>query len=148
MYLHYVLPDIEEGKYKDLKLKDLPQGLENYYKSHWRRMRGQNEEAWFKYRLPILATLTAAHTPVSIGLLAEISGLGVQELPRIQVVLDEWRQFLDVHEVEHNDKLQKRYRMYHASFRDFIINQEEVALKRADERIKDFVNKHLKDEQI
>jgi hypothetical protein len=115
MYLHYVLSQIEKGKYKDLELKDLPQGLWNYYETHWDQMRGQDEEAWFKYKLPVLMALTLVTSPVSIELLVKLSG--VQELPRIQAVLDEWRQFLDVREVEHEGKMQKRYRMYHTSFK-------------------------------
>jgi hypothetical protein len=38
MYLKYVLPDIKNGKYKDLSIESLPQGLQAYYEDHWRRM--------------------------------------------------------------------------------------------------------------
>lgn len=38
MYLKYVLPDIKNGKYKDLSIESLPQDLEAYYEDHWRHM--------------------------------------------------------------------------------------------------------------
>ena len=35
MYLRYVLPAIAKGDYNDLSLKELPDGLLEYYQSHW-----------------------------------------------------------------------------------------------------------------
>ncbi|WP_353930643.1 transcriptional regulator [Okeanomitos corallinicola TIOX110] len=43
MYLRYVLPAIAEGKYNDLNLTQLPQGLQNYYQTHWERMKMDDE---------------------------------------------------------------------------------------------------------
>ena len=34
MYLHYVMPQIERGAYRDLALDTLPPGLTNYYEHH------------------------------------------------------------------------------------------------------------------
>ncbi|MEG4588585.1 NACHT domain-containing protein [Microcoleus sp. MOSTC5] len=39
MYLRYVLPAIANGDYNDLSLKELPDGLQEYYQNHWVRMR-------------------------------------------------------------------------------------------------------------
>lgn len=129
MYLRYVLPEIEDGAYKDLNLDQLPAGLQNYYDDHWTRMRGQNEETWFAYKLPIVMALTQVKEPVSIDLIADFSG--VQERPRIRTVLQEWRQFLYEELVAYEGGLQKRYRIYHASFHDFIAAKEEIV----DERV-------------
>lgn len=130
MYLRYVLPEIERGAYKDLELAAIPVGLQNYYDDHWRRMRGQDEEAWFKYKLPVVVALTVVKEPVSIDLIADFSK--VQERPRIRAVLREWAQFLYEEQVEHEGGWQKRYRIYHASFHDFIASKEEVADERVD----------------
>jgi len=124
MYLHYVLPEIEHGAYTDLGLEALPAGLLNYYDDHWRRMRGENEEAWFRYKLPVIMALTGVKEPVSIDLIADFSG--VQERARIREVLHDWGQFLHEEQILYKDGLQKRYYVYHASFHDFIAKKEEV----------------------
>ena len=129
MYLHYVLPEIEKGAYKDLNPGNLPAGLQNYYEDHWRRMRGEDEESWFKYKLPIIMALTVVKKPVSISLLSDFSG--VKEFPRIRSVLEHWSQFLYEERVEHDGQSQKRYRIYHASFHEFIEKKEDIA----DERV-------------
>jgi NACHT N-terminal Helical domain 2 len=129
MYLHYVLPEIEHGYYKDLGLEALPAGLQNYYEDHWRRMRGKDEGIWFRYKLPVIMALTVVKEPVSIDLIADFSG--VQERPRIREVLQEWGQFLHDEEVPYEGGLQKRYHVYHTSFHDFIATKEEIE----DERV-------------
>jgi hypothetical protein len=130
MYLRYVLPEIERGAYRDLALDALPEGLMNYYKDHWRRMRGKDEESWFKYKLPIIVALTIVKEPVSIELIAAFSK--VQERARIRAVLTEWAQFLYEEQIEYEDGSQKRYRFYHASFHDFVSSKEEVADEHVD----------------
>lgn len=129
MYLRYILPEIEHGAYTDLKLEALPDGLRNYYDAHWQRMRGQDEEAWFEYKLPVLMALTEVKQAVSIDLIADFSG--VAQRARIRRVLEEWQQFLYEEPVQLEGGLQKRYRIYHASFHDFIAEKDEVA----DERV-------------
>lgn len=129
MYLHYVLPEIEHGYYTDLGLDALPAGLQNYYEDHWRRMRGKDEEAWFKYKLPVVMALTVVKEPVSIDLIADFSK--VQERARVREVLYEWGQFLHEEQIPYEGGLQKRYHVYHASFHDFIAKKEEVE----DERV-------------
>jgi hypothetical protein len=130
MYLRYVLPEIERGVYYDLSLDELPIGLENYYEDHWRRMKGQDEGSWFRYRLPILVTLTVARRPISVDLIAQLSGVG--ERSRVRSVLAEWAPFLLEERVEHQGKLQARYRVYHTSFYEFIVRKQEVAEERID----------------
>jgi hypothetical protein len=129
MYLRYVLPEIEHGAYTDLGLEALPIGLQNYYEDHWRRMRGEDEEKWFTYKLPVVIALTVVKEAVSIDLITHFSG--VQERARIREVLQEWAQFLHVEQVPYEDGLQKRYHIYHASFHDFVAQKEEIE----DERV-------------
>lgn len=129
MYLHYVLPEIEAGAYKDTRLDAIPVGLQNYYEDHWRRMRGRDETGWFEYKLPIIMALTVVNEPVSIDLIADFAE--VPQKSRIRTVLQEWEQFLHIENVEYEGAQQRRYSMYHASFHDFIAKKEEVA----DERV-------------
>jgi hypothetical protein len=141
-----VLPEIENGAYKDLKLEAIPTGLSNYYQDHWSRMKGQNTDEWFNYKLPVLMALTVVHEAVSIDQLEEFSDI---EPPRIRTVLQEWRPFLYEEEVSHNGGAQKRYRVYHASFHDFVAEKEEVdaervSRQRAHDKIADKLLRDLK----
>jgi hypothetical protein len=130
MYLRHVLPEIESGAFQDRTLRSLPEGLKNYYKDHWDRMRAEKEEAWYQQQLPVLVALTAVQEPISIDLIARFSGL--QDRRRVRPVLDEWAQFLYVtKDAGEAGKLRKRYRLYHASFFDFIAAKDEVE----DERV-------------
>jgi hypothetical protein len=147
MYLRYVLPEIESGAYKDLKLEAIPTGLRNYYQDHWSRMKGQNTDEWFKYKLPVLMALMVVHESVSIDQLEEFSDV---DRPRIRTVLQEWRAFLYEEAVSHDGGTQKRYRLYHASFHEFIAEKEEivperVSRQRAHDKIAD---KLLRDLQL
>lgn len=141
MYLRYVLPEIENGIYKDQHFADLPEGLQNYYERHWDRMRARNKDDWFKRQLPVLVALTAVKEPVSIELIEEFSG--VKERHKIREVLDEWDQFLyTAKEKDDEGRAHKRYRLYHTSFHDFIaakdaIEDERVNLKRVHGHIAD-----------
>lgn len=130
MYLRYVMPEIARGTYKDRELAAIPSGLQNYYEDHWRRMRGQDEGTWFDYKLPVIVALTAAREPVSIDLIKMFSK--VDRTSRIQNVLQEWEPFLYEEEVEYEGARQRRYRLYHASFFDFIAAKQEVEGERVD----------------
>ncbi|MGH2498011.1 MAG: hypothetical protein ACRDIV_25195, partial [Ktedonobacteraceae bacterium] len=140
MYLRYLLPEIEHGSFKDLSLGMLPTGLSNYYEDQWRRIRGRDEEDWFKYKLPIIMALTVVKEPISIDLIADFSG--VRERMRIREVLYEWAPFLHEEQVIFEGSLQRRYHIYHASFQDFIAQKEEVedervSLRQAHKKIAD-----------
>ncbi|MHA5053653.1 AAA family ATPase [Streptomyces sp. SD15] len=115
MYLHHVLPAIEDGRLGANGLGDLPQGLQAYYESHWRLMRGADSELWFAYRQPVIVHLAAAREPVSTALLASWTGLSTG---RVLDALRVWREFVHVEA--------GRYRIYHASFRDFLQAKDEI----------------------
>ena len=130
MYLRYVLPEIERGSYKDLHLDAIPIGLKNYYEDHWQRMRGQDENAWFSYKLPIIVSLTAALEPISIDLISEFSK--VKKRSRIQAVLQGWAPFLHKINIRYNGEKQLRYRLYHISFFQFVSEKQEILDERVD----------------
>ena len=119
MYLRHVVPAIEAGKYPDLKLDALPQGLVGYYERHWRQMRTVDENLWVEYRQPAICYLAAAQEPVSAGELASMAQLHIS---RVRAALRDWREFLYEEEIENVLK----YRIYHASFQDFLRGKDEV----------------------
>lgn len=124
MYLRYVLPEIESGQYHSLNAAELPIGLYRYYEDHWERMKGLGGEAWFDYKLLIVAALTVVREPVSIELLETFSG--ISNRPRTREVIQEWSAFIEEKRVAKGDGSEVRYRIYHASFHDFLASKPEV----------------------
>ena len=117
MYLRYVLPEIEEGAYKDLEFGKLPFGLQNYYEDHWRRM-GMMAKPLPERKIKIVYVLSEVREPVSRAFIVEVTG--EREL-HVQEVLDEWTQFLHHHSFEGEE----RFSVYHSSFNDFL-NRKEI----------------------
>jgi hypothetical protein len=123
MYLRYVLPEIEKGRYKALKIDKLPKGLGGYYHSHWIHM-GMTTKPLPRVKIRVVYVLCEAHQPVTRGFIAHIARdptLQIDDLS-VQEVLDEWDQFL--HEQDAPEG--KVYSVYHASFRDFLHRQDIV----------------------
>lgn len=133
MYLRHVLPEIEKGAYTDVALRNLPIGLRNYYQDHWRRMRKQSGDDWKKSKLPVIVALTVVREPISITRIAEFSGLN--DVSLVYEVLREWVEFLYMTESPYQGATQRRYRLYHASFQDFVASNEEVDLVVAHRRV-------------
>lgn len=111
MYLRYILQDIESGLYKDLDLERFPHGLQGYYEFHWRRM-GMTIKPLPVEKIKIVYILGEVREPVSRRKICDFSG---EDEYTVQQVLNEWKQFL--HELM---KGEKRYSIYHSSFRDFL----------------------------
>ncbi len=112
MYLRYVLQDIEKGLYKDLSLERFPQGLQGYYEFHWRRM-GMMDDPLPDAKIKIVYILGEVRQPVSRQQICDFSR---EDARTVQTVLNEWEQFLH----EQLKENQRRYSVYHASFRDFL----------------------------
>jgi hypothetical protein len=118
MYLKYVLPGIKNGKYGDLSIESLPQGLQAYYEDHWRRM-GMMTEPLPMHKVAIVYFLAELREPVSRRMLAELSG---EKAVTVQDVLNDWKQFLHPVEVDG----ETRYSVYHQSFCDFLYRKDIV----------------------
>lgn len=118
MYLHYVLPEIERGVYEDLKIEQLPLGLQGYYEAHWRRM-GMVTEPPPRTKIKIVYVLSEVTRPVSRMFIAQVVG---EDEITVQGVLSEWEQFLRGQYVDG----ERRYSIYHTSFRDFLHRQDIV----------------------
>ncbi|KAM3112755.1 AAA family ATPase [Phormidesmis sp. 146-33] len=111
MYLRYVLPAIAEGLYDDLALKQLPQGLHEYYQTHWVRMRMESVDQ--AQKVIILFTLVEVGTPITCEMVA---GMVSKEPYDVQKILDEWFEYLRRCTIEG----ELCHSIYHASFLEFL----------------------------
>ncbi|MCS6964817.1 MAG: ATP-binding protein, partial [Thermoflexus sp.] len=117
MYLRYVVAEILRRKRHPLDLEQLPMGLTGYYAEYWRRWRQKPE--WDMAYAPLLSVLAAAREPVPLETLARWAGLKADySLKRL--LTESWSPFL-------YQTKGLRYRLYHASLRDFLSG--EVALE-------------------
>ncbi|MEG5031988.1 transcriptional regulator [Microcoleus sp. AT3-D2] len=121
MYLRYVLPAIAKGYYKDLDLKQLPDGLQEYYQSHWVRM-GMEAKPGQLMEIVLYILLEIA-TPIPCEMIA---GIAEKDECNVGKVLDEWVEYLKKQNVEG----EICYTIYHASFLDFLKAKREMDSKR------------------
>jgi hypothetical protein len=131
MYLYYVLPAIEEGWFVQGTLDELPEGLMAYYRRYWRQMREGNESVFDEMYEPIVCILGVAQEPVTVQQIANWTKL---EKGQVKESIRLWREFLEEEQVGK----ERCYRIYHASFQDFL--KEQVDLARYDDMI---ANYHL-----
>ncbi|MGW2052149.1 hypothetical protein ACWCPF_44630 [Streptomyces sp. NPDC001858] len=126
MYLYYTLMDIARSPGLDLDrfLRELPQGLENYYRLHWQSMgmtaaEAPTVNAW------ILYVLCEAEAPLPAWIISSIlAPVTTRVSPAsVQQCLTQWLPFL------HRDMSTSpaKYSLYHASFRDFLHRHDVVA---------------------
>lgn len=138
MYLVYVLADIRDGRIDAQSIDDidrLPIGLRNYYAQHWSIMKARDPTRFAEQYEPVVCTLAVVREPVTIAQLAEWSTHYTpshQPLSpaRIREVVNDWLQFLDEDRDADNRLV---FRLYHASFQDFL--REQVELPRYDDAI-------------
>lgn len=117
MYLCYVLPTIAKGEYDDLNLRQLPQGLLDYYQNHWVRM--GMETAPKEKMVIILFILKEIGTPIPCQMIADIADMEEYE---VQKTLDEWVEYLKQQKIDGD----VCYSIYHASFLDFMEKKKEL----------------------
>lgn len=135
-YLHHVLPELRPGGlYRDRLIAQLPQGLEEYYRDHWARMRELCGQDWYEYQLPVLAALTVVQRPIPFELIVYLTC--IEQPVRVLTVLLAWEGFFHIEaDLSRNLRLQ-RYRFYHATFIDFVGRQEEVDLTSSTRQMKE-----------
>jgi hypothetical protein len=117
MYLCYVLPTIAKGEYNDLNLKQLPDGLLDYYQNHWVRM--GMETAPKEMMVIILFILKEIGTPIPCQMIADIADTEEYE---VQKTLDAWVEYLKRQKIDGD----VCYSIYHASFLDFLEGKKEL----------------------
>ena len=135
MYLRYVLPGIAKGDYNDLSLKQLPDGLQDYYQVHWVRM-GMDEKPQ-ELKVFILFILVEIGTPIPCEMIAAITE---QDEYDVQSVLDEWVEYLKPQDLEGENC----YSIYHASFLDFlkakrVLDSKRKLFQEVNQRIADYL---------
>ena len=126
MYLYHVLPAIAEGRFRKGTLDELPDGLLAYYQRHWREMREGKEKEFDTIYAPIVYILGVAQEPVTTDQIANWTKLKPSQ---VKESIGDWREFLKEEMIES----QRRFRIYHASFQDFL--KEQVDLKQYHKQI-------------
>ncbi|MBD1811311.1 transcriptional regulator [Microcoleus sp. FACHB-DQ6] len=122
MYLRYVLPAIAKGDYNDLSLKQLPDGLQEYYQNHWVRM-GLEAKPGQLMEI-VLYILLEIGTPIPCEMIAEIAEEDVCDVDK--VLEDDWIEYLKKQNLEGDIC----YSIYHASFFEFLKAKREMDSKR------------------
>lgn len=136
MYVVHILRDIREERLSLDTIDDpnkLPEGLRAYYARHWTAMTARDETLMHQVYEPVLQVLAIAREPVDIDFLASAASAASNThlSPRqVITVLREWRQFLTDVPVDG----ESRWRLYHASFREFVASQG-MGLSRARRRM-------------
>src|SRR4028118_750389 len=121
MYLRYVLPAIAKGDYNDLSLKQLPDGLLEYYQSHWVRMGMEAKPGQLMEK--VLYILLEIGTAIPCKMIAGIAKVDECDVGK---VLDKWVEYLKKQDVDG----EICYTIYHASFLDFLKGKREMDSKR------------------
>lgn len=132
IYLHYLINEIERGERSPLNLDTLPQGIWQYYAQFWQRVREANGLEWDTYYLPILSTMAAAQEDISFEFLCKLSGLEEKESLR-RTLRETWRPF-----IAGATEKEEKYRLYHASLREFFDGRANKATLTAQEQALSF----------
>jgi NACHT domain len=140
MYLRYVLPAIAKGAYNDLSLKQLPDGLQEYYQSHWVKM-GMEAKPGQLMELALYILLEIG-TPIPCEMIAGIAE--EDECDVAQVLEKKWVEYLKKQNVDE----EICYSIYHASFLDFLKAKREMDAKRkmfreVNQRIAEYLEKGM-----
>jgi len=119
IYLRYVLPTIEAGPRSLEGVDDLPEGLQAYYRGHWAQMKEEVGGDFKETHERVICVLAVMTEPVSLDEVAGWTGIERREVRRI---IQAWEPFL-LESVLNDERL---YRLYHASFADFLAKQVDL----------------------
>ncbi|WP_459195152.1 hypothetical protein [Nostoc sp. FACHB-892] len=139
MYLRYVLPAIATGKYNDLSLRGLPQGLDEYYTTHWQRMDMENDDNDINVR--ILFILVIRGDAISSNMIADILD---EDISPVEKILGEWVEYITPKKVQEGDEEKTYYTIYHRSFLEFLQNQPKLDKNKNKRRFKEVNQKFYK----
>ena len=119
MYLRHVLPHLEANP-EEFAPERLPKGLAQYYLGHWNRMtaswRGKPEA---ESAFDAIYVLAKAQKPMTRGQMETT----LRDVPAmlVRTFISQWLEFL-----EESGRDEPTYRIYHASFADFLARQDAV----------------------
>ena len=128
IYLHYVVGEIESGERSPLELETLPQGVWQYYARYWQRWRREHADEWDAIQLPLLTSLAAAQEDCSLKFLCSVSGVTAEPAAR-RLLEQAWIAFVTVSEGP-----EPRYRLHHASLREFLDGRADASEMTSGER--------------
>ncbi|MDB9508419.1 hypothetical protein PN502_15365 [Microcystis aeruginosa CS-338/01] len=138
LYLRCVIPEIAKGFYSDFELKDLPQGLTEFYAQQWERMfshlgqDGLSDGQRIKQtlQLRIIDYLSQSSNPITTRKICDYLKRSLQNADQIDIliILKEWGQFLEEQKIDGDTY----YSIYHTSFRNFLDNHDFVKATRSD----------------
>src|SRR4030095_2344255 len=128
IYLHYVVGEIESGERSPLELETLPQGVWQYYARYWQRWRREHADEWDAIQLPLLTSLAGAQEDCSLKFLCSVSGVTAEPAAR-RLLEQAWIAFVTVSEGP-----QPRYRLHHASLREFLDGRADASEMTSGER--------------
>jgi len=129
IYLHYVLPEIAEGRFLKGTVEELPQGLQAYYNGHWQQMQIAEPDSFSDLYEPIVCLLAVVQEPVTVG---QVHLWTKKDTSRIQLAMDKWREFLKAQKQDGEIK----FRIYHVSFQEFLSTK--IDLKKYDQLIAEY----------
>ncbi|WP_054691753.1 hypothetical protein [Desulfosarcina cetonica] len=138
MYLRHVLPAIRAGNYQDGGLDELPQGLLNYYRHHWKQMRGKDEKTFDDLYRPVVCILATVKEAVSLDQIHDYTKIGHFD---IQKAIYAWYEFL--HTETGREARKEYYRVYHTLFQEFLYNEIEPGLTPFHRMIADYYLEQL-----
>lgn len=140
MYLVKVLEDIVNGRLTIANVSDihnLPEGLRNYYRTHWEIMERTGKEQFGGIYKKVICHIAAIDAPISVRKLAEYTCLELSEVSR---AIRQWESFLNRFTSPKGEDL---YSIYHRSFQDFL--KEDIGLieshRRLANRLRNKVNR-------
>lgn len=140
MYLRLTLAALTKPDSIDMSLDDFPHGLREYYRAHWAKMRrraGGRFDDLSKSVLCLLAAKTEAVRLENLVQWTQRSAVDILE------VLEQWMEFLD----QPIAKREKRYRLYHSTFREFLEREIEPGLQASHQLIATHSLKKLGDKR-
>ena len=114
MYLTLVLPQIMAGRYQNLKIDQLPQGLSEYYKEHLEHMiKIMQRNNIAMDTLKIVYHISQAKSALSLQAIADFAQ---KDIYYVDFIVRNWMQFFDPEEMEERE----HYTFYHESYQDYL----------------------------
>ncbi|MGN8185557.1 ATP-binding protein [Burkholderia sp. 22088] len=120
IYLYYVVAEIEAGLKTPLDLDGLPNGIWQYYGQHWASWRDANLDEWRTLALPLLGLLASAREDVSVAQILAMwpAPLVADEYSVTRLLETTWAPFVIASGSVSGEAA--KYRLYHASLREFL----------------------------
>ena len=128
MYLRLILAALAKPDSIDMSLDELPHGLREYYRAHWAKKRRRAGGRFDELSKSVLCLLAATPEAVRLEHLVQWTQRSAAD---ILEVLAQWMEFLD----QPRAKREKRYRLYHSTFREFLEKEIEPGLRPSHEII-------------